>query len=397
VRIRAGQLLLVAGLTLTANAAGATMIPVGGFAAAVASETNPNQTYVFDLVPNGAYTNEFATWAAPTIINGNGATLTVNEPPPNMEGVFTSVHSLTVNNLTFIGTKGVGTPGMPGTGSSISVGNGANSSAIRQQNSASGGVTLSVNGVTIENFQMGILTGVGFGGMPHTDTITVAGSHFLNNGVDSDVAMGAFGHAFYASDDALSVAVTNSTFCGQEHGHDVKSRAGSTTVTGNMMYVGTNSGAPGGCNVGSTSNAIDLPNGGTGNIDMNQIFQGDANENGSMIRYGEDGSPFTINTLDVSNTKFNLLDTKSGTAIDELNGCGSTPNITSTGNTFNNAGTGGSKQILTQVNPPGCLSSGSSPGPNPGPTAAVPEPSSLGLLLAALGCCAFWGLRARAV
>jgi len=43
-------------------------------------------------------------------------------------------------------------------------------------------------------------------------------------------------------------------------------------------------GAPAGCNVGSTSNAIDMPNGGTGNIDMNEIFQGDANQNGSLIR-----------------------------------------------------------------------------------------------------------------
>jgi hypothetical protein len=113
------------------------------------------------------------------------------------------------------------------------------------------------------------------------------------------------------------------------------------------MFVGTNSGAPAACNVGSASLAIDVPNGGQGNIDMDQIFRDDANQNGSMIRFGEEGLvPTFTNSLSVTNTTFDNLGTRRSIGIDELNNC-SAPVSGVASDTFTNVG--------THVNPAGCV------------------------------------------
>jgi hypothetical protein len=113
------------------------------------------------------------------------------------------------------------------------------------------------------------------------------------------------------------------------------------------MFVGTNSGAPAACNVGSASLAIDVPNGGQGNIDMDQIFRDDANQNGSLIRFGEEGLvPTFTNSLSVTNTTFDNLGTRRSIGIDELNNC-SAPVSGVASDTFTNVG--------THVNPAGCV------------------------------------------
>ena len=373
-----GRLLLAAALLILASTARAAPIienvAPGGLSLAAQNE-DPTQTYVFNLQAGATYNNDFAVLNANTTINGNGATLQATEPPNNEKGVLTTVFPLAVNNLTITGTPGIGTIGVPGSGSGIPAVDGGNSSAIREQ--ANGVNTLSLNGVVISGFQMGVLTGSDSGNT-HLDQVTVSGSKFVNNGAGFDPAFpNTFGHALYVGD-ALSLVVQNSLFCGQEIGHDVKSRAASTTVTGSQFYVGTQGPAnvaPGlSCNLGSTSNAIDMPNGGTGMVEGDKIFQDFPNGNGSLIRYGEEGlvAGFT-NSLDVSNTSFtNFSSAHTGIAIDQPTGC-----IAPVTGTASDTFTG----KLTPVNPASCVSSGS---PGPPPVNGVPEPSSGWLLLTAL-------------
>jgi hypothetical protein len=57
---------------------------------------------------------------------------------------------------------------------------------------------------------------------------------------------------------AGSLTVSNSLFCGQLIGHDIKSRAQVTVVSGNQLYDGAANAALG-CNAASSSLAIDVP------------------------------------------------------------------------------------------------------------------------------------------
>jgi len=171
------------------------------------------RSYTFNLITGTTFTDTqaFAVFAADTTINGNGDTLQASQPPSNEKGVLTTTSPLSVNNLSIIGIPGIGMVGVPGSGSGISAIDGGNSSAIREQaNSAN---TLNLTGVTISGFQMGVLTG------------SDSGSTFMNNGAGFDPSYPfSFGHALYVGD-ALSLVVSNSVFCGQEIGHDAKSRA----------------------------------------------------------------------------------------------------------------------------------------------------------------------------
>jgi hypothetical protein len=294
------------------------------------ADTDLTHNYDIQVLP-GTYTNDFpAALTRPMTIEvdpcctGQEVALNATVDLPNQKGILLSLSSLTVNGLTFEGAH-------------ISAALGGNGAGIRDQSEDPAAMLIIQNSLFTNN-QEGVLTGDNA-----NQVIMVSNSSFINNG-NPDPSV--FQHGIYVNAGAM-FSVSDSLFCGQLIGHDVKSRAASTTVTGSTMYVGTNSGAPGGCNPGSTSNAIDMPNGGTGNIDMDQIFQGDGNQNGSMIRYGEEGlvSGFT-NALTVTNTLFdNLGPTKSGIAIDELNNC-SAPVVGVSTNTF----TGN----LTQVNPANC-------------------------------------------
>ena len=150
-----------------------------------------------------------------------------------------------------------------------------------------------------------------------------------------------------------------------------RSRAASTTISGSIFYIGTATGAPSECNIGSASLAIDLPNGGTAEVTNNQIYQGSANQNGSMLRYGEEGLVAGLtNTLDVNNTLFDNLEPGVGNfsiAIDELSTCIVPVTGTDT-DTF----------VGTQpIQPPGCVS-GTSPVPPPSPPPSAPAPPTPG-------------------
>jgi len=157
---------------------------------------------------------------------------------------------------------------------------------------------------------------------------------------------------------AYSLTVTNSLFCGQLLGHDIKSRAQFTTIQNNRVYDGavpapSDPDAAVGCKAGSTSLAIELPNGGQvmisgtrnqQNISQQKIIQGVSTQNYKMVGYGAEGLSYINNSFQVSGNDF------TSTGISDVIGI---YNFTSpcvlvylTGNTF----TG----IKTPVYPPGC-------------------------------------------
>jgi hypothetical protein len=307
---RAVATLFAAAIAVPCNAASFTLA-VGPsetyqtLGAAARAEVAGN-SYTINMDP-GTYSDadEFAEFVAPTVLNAVGVTITTTTPPPNLKGVLTTTFPLTVNGLTFIATPDLGPNNL---GSGISAADGGNSSAIREQSNTAN--TLIVNGVTIENFQEGILTGSDSGAV-YLDQVTIINSQIINNGNPDPTV---FQHGVYIGD-AASLTVMNSLFCGQLLGHDLKSRAASSTVVSSTLFVGTNQGAPTGCNIGSASNAINLPNGGAELIDKNKITVGDANQNGNLIDYGGEGYVFAADSLVVTKTKFTNVGSMPATGI----------------------------------------------------------------------------------
>jgi hypothetical protein len=105
-------------------------------------------------------------------------------------------------------------------------------------------------------------------------TISVHHSEFAFNGDGS-----GFTHNFYAGAVA-SVSIDNSYFHDAIVGHEIKSRAASTTVTNSRIFD----------NNSTASYSIDAPNGGNVTISGNQIEQGPNSENSAIFAYGEEGS-----------------------------------------------------------------------------------------------------------
>ena len=334
---RASGLWLAAGLVCASPASAQvinlTVGPGGDFASlgALANAQIAGNTYVVTIVP-GAYVDDFAVFQADTVLNGAGVTEIADTQPPNLKGLFTTTFSLTVNGMALVA--------LPGFGIDSSLG--GNAALIREQ--SNGATQLNLNDAVIEGGQMGILTGSD-SGATHLDQVTITNTRFVNNG-NPDPA--AFGHALYVGD-AASLTVVNSLFCGQLIGHDIKSRAAMTVVGGSLLFVGSNQGADPACNIGSASLAIDAPNGGQVFIYSNQIFQDDANQNGSLIRFGEEGVVFADNSLNVTNTAFTNYGVRPSIAIDELSSC-ITPVIGVDTDTFVN--------IAVPVNPPSCVQPG---------------------------------------
>ena len=259
-------------------------------------DTDLDNYYDIQVVP-GTYTNDFPYVTRPMTIEvdpshaGNPVVLKATKALPNEKGIILTVASLTVNGLTFTGAR-------------IANSLGGNGAGIRDQNTAPG-ATLMVLNSTFTGNQEGILTGDDAG-----ETITIMNSEFINNG-NSNVNY--FQHALYVND-AGSLTVSNSLFCGQLIGHDVKSRAQVTIVNGNQLYDGA-ADSELGCNAGSSSLAIDVPNGGAAAISGNQIVQGAASQNYKTVDYGEEGLAYGTNSLVVSGNSFTSSGTPSATAI----------------------------------------------------------------------------------
>ena len=210
---------------------------------------------------------------------------------PNEKGIVLTVASLTVNGLIFNGAK-------------IANALGGNGACIRDQNMGPG-ASLVVQNSTFVGNQEGILTGD-----DPDEVITVINSRFFNNGNPN---INYFQHGLYVNY-AYSLTVSNSVFCGQLIGHDIKSRAQITMVENNQLYDGAADTAVG-CRAGSTSLAIDLPNGGNATVSGNQITQGATTQNYKMIDYGEEGLIYSNNNFLVTGNSFTSIGTAIATAV----------------------------------------------------------------------------------
>ena len=143
------------------------------------------------------------------------------------------------------------------------------------------GGTLTLSRVNIHDNQNGILANPDPNG-----SITIANSTFANNGIGDgqthNIYVGAVG----------SLVVKDSTITGAQVGHGIKSRAASTTVTGNTITDGAS---------GTASYEIDLTNGGVGTIENNFIEKGARAENPIAITFGEEGGVYANSSLTVKN------------------------------------------------------------------------------------------------
>lgn len=256
--------------------------------------------YVIVVAP-GTYVNDFPHVKRPITIEadikrvGEEVLLRATEDVPNGKGIILSEADLTVDGLSFEGAK---TPNKLG----------GNAAGIRDQNS-SNSARLIVKNSTFSKNQNGILTS------PNSSkTITVLNSRFKNNGNES-ITGGPLccQHALYVSQ-AARLTVENSLFCGQLVGHDVKSRALVNFIGQSALYIGAGNSAVG-CEAGSGSFAIDIPNGGVANISDNELIQGRRAQNHNVIAYGEEGLPYAKNSAYVSRNTFRSSGVPNATAV----------------------------------------------------------------------------------
>ena len=317
-----------------------------------ANHESPGNSYLINISP-GTYLNDFPVFQAGTttdiegIAPTNSSVILQQSGVTNDQGIIETFGALTVNNLTIAGAT-------------ASAGNSAAGVRDHQEN----GGSLTVTNSVIENSQNGIQTSTALGNT-HLEVVTLSGDTFINDGGPNGPA-----HAAYIGD-ALTASIINSTFCGTNVGHDIKSRALTTTVTGSTMYVGAVDPSIPACanNPGSTSAGVDLPNGGVGVLENDTIIQGTANSNGALVIYGGE-SPFnTPASLAISGTMFEGDGSKSSIGVNEIGGC--LAPVQGSGNTVTPGSLG------TDISPAGCGSLGT--------VSAVDEPSPFWLLLTALG------------
>ena len=266
---------LLAGLILAPPSHGAVLTMGAGqtyttLAAAVAAASAGD---TIDVLA-GTYVDQVATINIPLTIEGVGGTPVFTQTGgtelANLKGFLVVNASLTVDHLRF-------------QGASISAGNGGNGAGIRYQ-----GGDLTVTNSQFVNNQDGILAfPVNTGS--NTGAILIQNSSFSGNGSGTGLT-----HAIYAGQVA-SLTVIGSTFSGTLVGHDIKSRAARTIVTGDTLDDGVS---------GTTSYAIDIAEGGNATITGNTISQGPNTQNSTMLSYAAEGVTWTDNALQVMGNVF---------------------------------------------------------------------------------------------
>ena len=164
-----------------------------------------------------------------------------------------------------------------------------NGAGIRMQ-----GTNLTVRNSKFSNNQDGILSDYNV----HS-TVTVNNSIFDHNG--TCVGSGGCAHAIYAGH-VGTLDVENSTFTNTQAGHSIKSRANNTIVVGNHIADGT---------TGTSSYAIDVPNGGAVTITGNTIEKGPKSSNNTAaIAMGEEGATNPAGAMLIANNSFQNDDAK---------------------------------------------------------------------------------------
>lgn len=220
------------------------------------------------LLDAGVYTDDTAVVDKPLTIEGTGAgaTLRVTAPIVNRKGILVANADLTVRRIAFEGAH-------------VTAADGGNGAGIRHQ-----GGHLTVDLCAFTGNQNGILANPG-----RTAAITVRRSAFAENGAGD-----GYTHAIYAGAIAR-LAVTDSTFTGTRVGHNIKSRAYRTDISDTVLEDGV---------AGTSSYAIDLPNGGQAHIARVRVTQGPRTANVAMLAYGAEGALHADSGLVVADSTF---------------------------------------------------------------------------------------------
>ena len=294
----------------------------------------------------------------------------LNTVPTSSKGLLTvgavSNVNLTVNGLTF-------------KNAAISAAQGGNAAGIRYQGLGAG--SLKVLNSTFLNNQNGILTGNGLAAPKQQLAVSITNSLFANNG-----AANGYEHGIYIFGHSLDIA--GSTFCGTIGGHDIKSRTAITAISNSNLYDGFDPSNQPLCTAGSTSYAVDVPNGGVLTLASDLLMQGSTSKNPAMVSYGEEGMLYTDNRIMVSGGVFNstitgrgIQELKSGTAT-----CLVPVELSNTSFSSN----------LKPINPAGCTPVARRTLAFAAAAVAVDEPKGLGLFLASLLSLMAWSVWRRA-
>jgi hypothetical protein len=328
---------------------GADYTTLSAAVAAANADKNLANTYHIQLAP-GTYLNDYANIQRPMEIFGDGANSTVLQSTialPNQKGIIHTIASLFVKGLTF-------------TGAFIADALGGNGAGIRDQITGAG--TLRIEDSVFRGNQEGVLTG-GSGNQEH---VIVKNPKFLDNGNTNNNA--GQEHGIYIND-AASVAIDGSLFCGQKNGgHNIKLRSLTSMISNVQSYEGT--AGPGCAGIGNASRGIDLPNGGVATLSNVDLFQGAASPNFSLLEFGAEGLKYAQNSLSLNDVAF--TSTSGGVGIQWF--AGATPC------TFQDVTFSG---VANQTTPAGVCRTGMIT--SPGSPTPVNEPGSLALLAAALG------------
>ena len=350
------------GTTVLTAAASTTVLTVpsgqyptiGAAVAAANADTNLADDYVISVAP-GTYTNDTAEIDRPMTIEAAvpGSAVILNEtvPLPNEKGIFLAYASLTINGLTLENAE-------------ISNSLGGNGAGIRDQDTSTSNDTLTVMNSTFINNQMGILTDNG-----PTESTVLINNVFINNGNPN---VSYFGHAIYIGASGSLTAIGNEA-CGTNIGHDIKSRAYMNVIENNTLYDGAADPNQPSCNAGSTSYALDLPNGGVALVMGNTMVQGVATENTTIFAYGEEGLIYPINTITFTD---NTMDNSLPGAIGIYDNPNAPIPVVGSANAF-------ASSIATQVDPPSANQLTGSVGPISADASIVTAPSNSSLTTAA--------------
>ena len=201
-------------------------------------------------VAAGTYTNQYAQIPKNITLEGVGGMVNMVSTGliPNGKAIFITSGNIMINNFEFSGAKVYD----------------ANGAGIRYE-----GGNLVLNKCYFHNNEDGLL-----GGSWPTGTLTINNSEFAYNGRGDGQT-----HNLYIGKIA-NLTVDNSYFHDANVGHEIKSRALTTTIKNSRIYDLN----------GTASYSIDLPNGGNSVIQNNVIEQGPLSQNPIIVSYGVEGN-----------------------------------------------------------------------------------------------------------
>jgi Ca2+-binding RTX toxin-like protein len=201
-------------------------------------------------VQAGTYTNDFATINTQITLQGVGGMVHMRATGPvsNDKGLLITNTDVTIDHFEFSGATG-------GSG---------NAAGIRYQ-----GGDLTVTNSYFHDNQNGLLANPVDGG-----TITIRNSEFDHNGAGD-----GYTHNIYVGDIAR-LTIADSFFHDAVIGHQIKSRAQETIITGTRIFDED----------GTSSYSVDLPNGGRAVLTGNTIQQGPNGDNPNIVAFGAEGN-----------------------------------------------------------------------------------------------------------